>query len=191
MVKKWIAALVLVVGLQAVLVLVPASAVKRIGNTYPVQGVFVSACTDTNTPGVTADCVFSTNNNAGWTDLPGATSLTFPAASGAVIFARFSGQERCTSNTAGLWCLIRMQLVNTGTGTATNMLPYPSGGWGIRFDTSGSDGIESHTAEQVSDGNVAAGNYYVKVQVSVGAASGVTPTFAFKSWTLTTEVASY
>jgi hypothetical protein len=164
--------------------------VKRIGYLYPVQGVFVSYCTDTNDTSATPDCRFTYSSKT-WKNLPGANyTFTLPAATvsagEALIFARFSAQTGCTGGSGD--CRIRM-VVLSAAGT-TLMAPTPAVG-GLSFDSTGDDQLESHAAEQVVPFNVGPGTYTVKVQVSTVPFQGSTiaPTFDIRSWTLSTETA--
>jgi hypothetical protein len=189
--KRWIVLVVVLVSVQVAFGLTNALGVKRIGYLYPVQGVFVAYCTDTD-EAPPADCTF-TQNTMTWVNLPGATqSFNLPAdrvAPGdALIFGRFSAQARCTSGPGA--CLVRMRLTTPSGTTLMKPSPVPTTN-GLYFDTTSNDGLESHAIEQVFPQNVGPGDYTLTVQVAVSKNAGGTtnPTFKFDSWTLVTEIA--
>lgn len=164
--------------------------VRKIGNLYPVQGVFVSACTES-----AGDCS-SSKRYSSWTDLPGAVSLQFTVPAGitsALVFARFSAQTACLGG-FGV-CEVRLRV--THGGTTTTLSPVPNSG-SLIFDSGankGNDQLESHGVEQAElflDA-AAPGDYLVKAQVRTSPFSGstTTPFFDIRSWTLTTETAFY
>jgi hypothetical protein len=190
--KRWIVLVVVLVSVQVAFGLTSALGVKRIGNLYPVQGVFVAYCTDTDeTP--PADCTY-TQSAMQWNNLPGATqTFNLPAdrvAPGdALIFGRFSAQTRCTSGPGS--CLVRMRLtLPNGTTTLMKPSPVPTTN-GLAFDSTSTTGYASHAIEQTFPQNVGPGTYTLTVQVAVAknANATTTPTFRFDSWTLVTEIA--
>jgi hypothetical protein len=195
--RRW-RILLAVFALTLVIVGVAANSVygvKRIGKMYPVQGVFVAYCTDKNEPppAPPPDCKF-TQSSTTWTNIPGATyTFTIPAdevfTNQAAIFARFSGQTRCTGGPGS--CVVRMQLKLADGTTIRNMKPdpYPNG-IGLHFDSTSSEGFEAHSVEQVYPDHLGAGTYTVTAQAAIQANAGApNPTFRFVGWTLTTEVA--
>ena len=103
------------------------------------------------------------------------TSITVPAGQTAVIVARFTGESMCTG---GSWASVRLVL------DGSEMSPVV--GTNFAFDSSDlgtetSSSWESHAVERF-EGDVGAGTYVVKAQVSVGCT-----TFRIDDWTLVAE----
>ena len=189
--RRWVALVVVIVSVQLALGF-NAFGVKRVGAMYPVQGVFVAACEDTNEVAGSGDCKF-THSAHQWKAIPGASyafeiSAEEVQSAQALIWARFAGQTRCTGGPGQCVVRIRVTLPN---GTTIAMKPNPApAGIGLYFEGTSSDAFEAHAVEQVYYPNVGAGRYTVFVEAAVQPNSGAqNPTFRFAAWSLATEVA--
>lgn len=118
----------------------------------------------------------STTDSTDFVQVPGAvTSVRVPEGRWAV-WARFSAESLCEGALEETACSVRIQ-IGDETGD-------PIGGNDdFAFDSTGSDGRESHTMER-SRFFFESGRYPVKVQYRVGAASA---SFQLDDWTLFVE----
>lgn len=174
-----------VFALTIVLVGVEATSVhgvKRIGAAYPIQFVFYA----TETCPLMNPCRPFKTNDASWTTLPRSPITVQVGGDYALIMARFTAESTCVGGDG--YCSVRVILKAPG-GAESPM--EPNAGIDLAFDSTGGDGWESHSIEQVSPTNVPTGNYQVFVQVSTHAYSGSTgrPTFQLDNWTFGSQAA--